>query len=164
MPHWGKSADCLSRELKMANWAFPCHAYAFTVGPRGKWEFPIMRWEEMHKVRLKYSAVCTKTARESVPLFSVETSAPLKSRCKPGCTHVSSHMPPGEMTAVIRARRRHRPRIWKNFCHKDHTLSVEWTRNHYALQIKQPCNITVTGICNFGPNSIFLSVWNFGLV
>ena len=62
---------------------------------------------------IMYSAVCTETARESVPLLR-ENSA-----------------------------------------------------------IKQPCNITVTGICHFGPDGLFLcrcgipaffvSMWNSGL-
>ena len=47
---------------------------------REKWEFPIKRWEGMPKVRLiMYSAVCTETTRESAPLFS---------RCKPGCKKI----------------------------------------------------------------------------
>lgn len=43
MPHWCESTDCLSRELKMVNLAFPCHTYAFTGGSREKWEFLVKR-------------------------------------------------------------------------------------------------------------------------
>ena len=92
----------------MANCTFPRHAFAFTGGSRGKWEFPIKRWEGMRKVRLiMYSVVCTKNknACESAHLFCGENSAPLISRCKPGYWF----MPPSEMAAV-RERRRHRPR------------------------------------------------------
>ena len=50
-----------------------CHAYVFTGGWRGKWEFPIKRWKGKRKVHLiMYPAVCTKNARESAPLFCGE--------------------------------------------------------------------------------------------
>ena len=55
---------------------------------------------------IMYSAVCTETARDACLNCMVKILQHLKA----GLNWVSSHMPPGEMAAVIRAKERPSPR------------------------------------------------------
>ena len=81
--------------------AFPCHAYAFTGGSG----VSIKRWEGMRKVRYVQKPLVKAHLYIAVKILRL---------LKAGANQ-DAHMPPGEMAAVTRARRRHRP---KDFLHK----------------------------------------------